>query len=62
MFNTCIIALSLIPVIMLPLSLSATEPLVASKASVAPIIDGKLDEAVWKTGLKFTDFKTYKPD
>jgi Domain of unknown function (DUF5916) len=44
------------------LSLFALEPLVASRASVAPVIDGKLDENAWETALKFTDFKTYKPD
>jgi hypothetical protein len=43
-------------------TLFAAEPLVAPKASVAPVIDGRLDEDVWKTALKFTDFKTFKPD
>jgi hypothetical protein len=56
----------LAPIVLLLLafsfSLSAAEPVVASKASVAPVIDGRLDEAVWEAGLKFTDFKTYKPD
>jgi hypothetical protein len=46
----------------LPFSLYALDPLVASKASVAPVIDGRLDEGVWETALKFTEFKTYKPD
>ena len=45
-----------------PISLFASEPVVASKASVAPVIDGRLDEDAWKTALHFTDFKTYKPD
>jgi hypothetical protein len=43
-------------------TLFAAEPLVAAKASVAPVIDGRLDEDIWKTALKFTDFKTFKPD
>ena len=42
--------------------LFALEPVVASKASSAPVIDGRLDEAVWGEALKFTDFKTFKPD
>jgi len=46
----------------LPLALIASDPVVAPKASSAPVIDGKLDEAVWGTALKFTDFKTIKPD
>jgi hypothetical protein len=55
-------ALVFILIAAIPLALFALEPLVASRASAAPVIDGKLDEDVWKTALKFTDFKTYKPD
>jgi hypothetical protein len=54
-----------LPLILASLSappLYLAEPLVAPAASVAPVIDGRLDEAVWETGLKFTDFKTFKPD
>jgi hypothetical protein len=40
----------------------AAEPVVAPRASAPPAIDGRLDEPVWETGLKFTDFKTIKPD
>ncbi|MGB7296059.1 MAG: DUF5916 domain-containing protein [Candidatus Aminicenantales bacterium] len=61
-FNKWFLPLSLIPVIVFAVSLSASETVVASKASVAPVIDGLLDEAVWETALTFTDFKTYKPD
>ena len=43
-------------------SLLASEPVTAARASVAPVIDGRLDDVVWKTALKFTDFKTFKPD
>ena len=46
----------------IPLALFASEPVVASKASSAPVIDGRVDEAVWGEALKFTDFKTIKPD
>ena len=62
MSNKRIFALILIPIALFPFSLFASEPLVAPRTSVAPDIDGRLDEAVWKTALKFTDFKTFKPD
>jgi hypothetical protein len=51
-----------IPIALFPLSVFASEPLVATRVSVPPVIDGRLDEAVWETALKFTDFKTFKPD
>jgi hypothetical protein len=47
---------------LLSLPLLASEPRVAPRTSVSPVIDGKLDEAVWQTALRFTDFKTFKPD
>jgi hypothetical protein len=62
MFNTRIFAPILIPIALFPLSVFASEPLVATRVSVPPVIDGRLDEDVWKTALKFTDFKTFKPD
>jgi hypothetical protein len=62
MFNTRLFAPILIPIALFPLSVFASEPLVATRISVPPVIDGRLDEAVWKTALKFTDFKTFKPD
>jgi Domain of unknown function (DUF5916)/Carbohydrate family 9 binding domain-like len=55
-------ALVFVLIAALPLALFALEPLVAPRASAAPVIDGKLDDDAWKTALKFTDFKTYKPD
>src|SRR4030042_3615404 len=60
--NPIILTAILFPFVRSALPLFATEPLVASRASVSPVIDGRLDEDVWKTALKFTDFKTYKPD
>ena len=39
--------LILVPIALLPLPLFAAEPVVASKASSAPVIDGSLDDAVW---------------
>jgi hypothetical protein len=32
------------------------------RVTTPPVIDGKLDDAVWATALKMTDFKTFKPD
>ena len=34
----------------------------AVEAAVAPVIDGKLDDAVWKTAFRMTNFKTFEPD
>jgi hypothetical protein len=31
-------------------------------ARTAPVIDGKLEDPVWKDALSFTGFKTFKPD
>jgi hypothetical protein len=44
------------------LPLLAVEPLRVPRATTPPVIDGKLDDAVWATALKLTDFKTFKPD
>lgn len=62
MSKRSICALVFIPIAAFSFSLFASEPLVATRASGAPVIDGKLDDAVWETALKFTDFKTFKPD
>ncbi|MCX6570597.1 MAG: DUF5916 domain-containing protein [Candidatus Aminicenantes bacterium] len=35
---------------------------VLTKATVPPVIDGVLDDAVWSTALRFDGFKTFKPD
>jgi hypothetical protein len=32
------------------------------QVTTPPVIDGKLDDAVWETALRLTDFKTFKPD
>ena len=47
---------------LLSVSALALEPVVASQALAPPVIDGRLEDAVWASALKFTDFKTYKPD
>jgi hypothetical protein len=38
------------------------EPLVVPQASAAPVIDGRLDEPIWTSAMKFDAFKTFKPD
>lgn len=38
------------------------EPIRVSKAASRPVLDGKLDEDLWKTLPRYTDFKTYVPD
>jgi hypothetical protein len=35
---------------------------VLAKATIAPVIDGVLDDAAWSTALKYDGFKTFKPD
>lgn len=40
----------------------AAPPLVLTRAEAAPAIDGKLDDAIWSSALKFDAFKTMKPD
>ena len=45
-----------------PVYAAAVEAVVAPKAASPPVIDGRLDDEAWKTALKFTDFKTFKPD
>jgi hypothetical protein len=37
-------------------------PVVLVAADPAPVIDGRLDDPIWSRALKFTDFKTFKPD
>ncbi len=39
-----------------------SSPLVLVPAAAAPVIDGKLDDAIWSGALKFDAFKTFKPD
>ena len=37
-------------------------PVVMPPSGSPPIIDGRLDEAIWSTASKFDAFKTFKPD
>lgn len=40
----------------------ATEPLLPLKTATPPMIDGKLDDAVWQQAPTVTGFKTFTPD
>lgn len=40
----------------------AVESLVPKKTMTPPVIDGILDEAIWKDAVEVTNFKTYIPD
>ena len=42
--------------------LEAMETKTIAQTSTPPVIDGKLDDLVWASAQKFTDFKTYEPD
>jgi len=37
-------------------------PVVLVRAETPPVIDGKLDDAIWSATAKFGNFKTFKPD
>jgi len=43
-------------------SVSAQQYLTAYKTDNPPVIDGKLDDAVWKNATSVSDFKTFIPD
>ncbi len=57
-FRTCIIFLLLASTAVL----FAEEIPTVHKTDNPPVIDGKLDDAAWKTALEFNNFKTIKPD
>jgi len=38
------------------------EVFIPAQAQNPPVIDGRLDDRIWKKTQKFTDFKTFKPD
>jgi len=43
-------------------NLTAQNTIPVTKTVTPPVIDGKLDDAVWKTVPQYTDFKSYVPD
>lgn len=55
-----------VPILLLCLAFSfplfASEPVAAPMASSPPVIDGRLDDPVWASALKVTDFRTWQPD
>ncbi|MGB8952247.1 MAG: DUF5916 domain-containing protein [Candidatus Aminicenantales bacterium] len=44
------------------LNLFSSSTLEAPRAESPPLIDGKLDDAVWAGALKLSEFKTFQPD
>jgi hypothetical protein len=44
------------------LNLFPDAPIEAPKAEKPPVIDGKLDDPVWQSALRLTDFITWQPD
>ncbi len=46
----------------LPVLANGTAALEVPRVTTPPIIDGVLDDAVWESALRLTDFKTFKPD
>ncbi|MBI5021673.1 MAG: carbohydrate binding family 9 domain-containing protein [Ignavibacteriales bacterium] len=52
---TCLICLSI-------LTLDAAEPLKPVRTNLSPVIDGILDDPIWKNVTRVTDFKTFLPD
>ena len=54
-FSTVLLAVA-------PAASSAQQRLVPIRADVAPVIDGALDDPVWKVAPSVTGFKTYMPD
>jgi hypothetical protein len=57
--------LLLLPIVGLLVSagpLEAVEEKTIAMTSTPPVIDGKLDDEVWASAQKFTDFKTFEPD
>jgi hypothetical protein len=48
--------------LLLAVNLFSEAPLEAPRAERPPVIDGKLDDPVWQSALRLTDFKTWEPD
>lgn len=55
----------LVMILIISLSIPAAygqEIIEVKKAGVPPVIDGKLDDEIWKNLPRYSDFKTYVPD
>ncbi len=53
---------SLMILFIAPAFIHAGTEIAVPRTGTAPVIDGKLDDATWKGAVKFSGFKTYKPD
>lgn len=62
MMNKNRIALPIIMMLLLSSVVLANEALIVPQTETPPVIDGKLDDAVWSEALKFENFKTFEPD
>jgi hypothetical protein len=51
-----------IALLLFPYNVISNEIVKIPKVNEPPVIDGKLDEAVWQKAAIFTDFKTLRPD
>ena len=54
--------LTLVLIILISQSLPAVEQKTVSITDSPPVVDGKLDDPVWTTAIKFDGFKTIRPD
>jgi hypothetical protein len=54
--------LIIIALLMLASSLLSTSPLQPLRTDIPPVIDGKLDESIWKSATSVTGFKSFVPD
>ncbi|MCX6223750.1 MAG: DUF5916 domain-containing protein [Bacteroidia bacterium] len=43
-------------------ALYSQDPIRVEKTTTPPLIDGKLDDEIWKTLTRYSDFKSYMPD
>jgi len=63
----CVILLSLSSALLLPARKAvdltpAVAPVSIHRTEAPPVIDGRLDDAVWQQATRFDDFMTFKPD
>jgi|WetSurMetagenome_2_1015567.scaffolds.fasta_scaffold21912_3 hypothetical protein len=57
-----ILAIQLLPLIPVALHAQKSEAIIATRVSSAPVIDGVLDEEIWKSNSGISGFKTWNPD
>jgi hypothetical protein len=59
--------LSLLPVVASPISVASAavppaEPIRPPRATAPPVLDGRLDDEIWRTAVQVSGFKTWLPD